>query len=97
MKTYVDPNKNAITMLGFPLIFLIVFALIIPKKTNLTLEDMQDRDSLLSALFYALPIPRTHLQRWLVNKLAEWIYRERSAMFVLHQIGVNEIGVLPNQ
>jgi hypothetical protein len=95
MKTYVDPNKNAITLLGFPLIFLIVIALIIPKRTNLTLEDMQDRDSLLSALFYALPIPRNWIQHWLVNKLADWIYRERSSLFVLHQIGVNEIGVLP--
>lgn len=95
MKSYVDPNKNAITLLGLPLIFLIVLALITPKKTNVTLEDMQDRDSLLSALFYALPIPRNLFQRWLVNQLAEWIYRERSALFVLHQIGVNEIGVLP--
>lgn len=95
MKYWVDPNRNAITLLHFPLGMLIIFALIIPKPQRYSPEDLQDRDSLLSALFYSLPVPRNLFQRWLVNQLVEWIYRERGALFTLIQLGVGEIGYLP--
>lgn len=95
MKGYVDPNRNAITLLSFPLHYLIIFALVLPKPERYTPEDIQDRDSLLGALFYALPTPRNIFQRWLINKLIEWIYRERGALFTLLQIGVSEVGYLP--
>lgn len=95
MKTWVDPNRNAVTLLKFPLHIVILFAMILPKPDRYTPEDIQDRDSLLSALFYALPIPRSLFQRWLINKLVEWIYRERGALCTLLQVGVTEVGYLP--
>ncbi len=95
--TYVDPNSNAIALLHFPIFILIVLALLIPKPQQYSLEDLQARDSLLSALFYALPTPapRNLVQRWLINKLVEWIYQERGALYTLLQVGVSEIGYLP--
>lgn len=95
MKTWIDPNRNAISLLSFPLGILIIFALVLPKPTRYTPEDLQDRDSLLSALFYSLPVPRNRVQRWLINKLVEWIYQERGALYTLLQVGVSEIGYLP--
>lgn len=96
MKTYIDPNRNAITLMtNFPIGMLILFAIILPKPQRYSQEDLQDRDSLLSALFYALPVPRNLFQRWIVNRLVEWIYRERGLVCTLLQIGVAEVGYLP--
>lgn len=95
MKGWIDPNHNAIMLLSFPLPMLLIFAMILPKTGHYSQQDMQDRDSLLSALFYALPIPRNFFQRWLVNQVVEWIYRERGSLFTLMQLGVSEVGYLP--
>lgn len=95
MMNYVDPNRNAITLLHMPIVMLVIFALLIPKPQRYSQTDLQDRDSLLSALFYALPIPKNIFQRWLLNRLVEWIYRERGALFTMMQIGVAEVGYLP--
>lgn len=92
---YIDPNRSALTLLGFPVLVLVAFALVIQKPQRYSQEDMQDRDSLLSALFYALPVPQNLVQRWLVNRLVEWIYRERGALWTLLQLGVAEVGSLP--
>lgn len=95
MRDYVDPNKNAIALLNFPLIMIIIFALVVPKKNTYTHDDLIDQDSLLNALYYALPVPNTKFKKIVFKYLSQWIERQRGALIELIKIGVNELSWMP--
>ena len=97
MKTFVDPNKNVISMLAtFPVLVLVILAMVLPKPQRTTAEDLVDRHYLLQELLLALPVPRTPFQRMVVRWLIEWIHEQIALVTMLHQAGASEISWLPN-
>jgi hypothetical protein len=51
----------------------------------------------LDDLYTMLPLPRTHLERWLVKRIANWIDQEKADIYTLASIGVVATGRVPKQ
>jgi hypothetical protein len=86
--------RDSLNLFSLPLIILLLFWAVVRRKPVADEIDLQVKDALLDELYYALPVPENLIERWAVQVLIEWIYRERGALAALNSAGVRMVGFL---
>ncbi|GEM_PF-3155800 len=85
-------NRSFYAVFSMPLWFLIAVWILLSRKNVIDDADIAMRIMLMDDIYKALPVPQSKFEQLLIEKIIEWINREKEAARILNSIGISAIG-----